>query len=282
MIASSPEKFFFIHIMKTGGTSFAQVMSENFEEINRYPYSAEGLGFFEQMESYIHVPTFVENVNANRENLRMISAHVPFATREYLQETYRTLTLLRDPVERTISYLKHCRRYHIEHQPMTLEEIYADGWFHATFMQNYQTKIFSMTAQEAITDTRLKDHHPTMPPRNQINIKNGLSGDIAELSKVAPGRFCMEFFAPSTGVISVDEQRLSAAKDSLDQIDVVGVTSQFDRFLSQLAQQHGWRIRSFPRQHVGEDESISAELRKQIAADNQYDLALFEYAQSIA
>jgi hypothetical protein len=29
---------------------------------------------------------------------------------------YAVRALLRDPVERTLSYLKHCRRYHTEHQ----------------------------------------------------------------------------------------------------------------------------------------------------------------------
>lgn len=267
--------------MKTGGTSFSHVIADNFEEAHRYPYAKDDAVFFERMESYVHVPKFIQSVNSNSQNLQVISAHVPLATRDFLIEPYRTLTLLREPVERTISYLKHCRRYHIEHQNMSLEDIYADDWFRATFMENYQTKIFSMTAAEALAEDRLKDHYPTMPPRDQINLETEFTGKLAEFKDEAPGRFCMEFFAPSTGVIVVDDARFESAKESLRQLDVVGVTAEFDRFLKRLSEKFDWTIREFPKQHVGEPDNVSQALREKIAADNEFDRELFLYARSL-
>lgn len=276
------EKFFFLHIMKTGGTSFAQVLNDNFPAEHRYPVATEGKHFFEHVERYINVAAFIENVNANRDNLRMIRAHVPLATREFLLESYRTLTLMRDPVERIVSYLKHSRRYHIEHKPMSLEAIYEDEWFNATFMRNYQTKIYSMTAQETIAETRLPHSFPPMPPRCEIDMDKGFSEELHAYSQQAPGRFCMELFAPSTGVITVDEQRLETAKRALDSIDVVGVTHEFDRFLARLADTFNWTIRDFPKQHVGEQDRIDPAFRQKIANDNAFDCELFDYASSLS
>ena len=68
----------------------------------------------------------------------------------------------------------------------------------------------------------------------------------------------------------------------LDEIDVVGVTDKFDRFLAKLGSQFNWSIRAFPKQHVGEHDSIDPAFRRRIEKDNPYDLALFEYAQSLA
>lgn len=274
------EKFFFLHIMKTGGTSFVQVLNDNFDEAHMYPYADEPKHFFEHVEGYVNVAKFVENVNNNHAALRMIRAHVPFATRELLSGNYRTLTLLRDPVGRIVSYLKHCRRYHIEHKPMSLEAIYEDEWFNETFMRNYQTKIFSMTVEETVAENRLPQRFPVMPPRNQVLDMESLPRELVEYSEQAPGRFSMEMFAASTGVINVDDARLQAAKEALDSIDVVGVTDEFDRFLGNLANRFNWSIRPFPKQHVGEKDTLDPAFLRRIEQDNQYDMDLFDYARS--
>lgn len=268
--------------MKTGGTSFAEVLADNFTESERYPDPREKLTFFENVESYIHVPVFLKNVNKNSDSLRMVSAHLPYATRSLLQKKYVVLTVLRDPVERTISYLKHCRRYHIEHKDVALEAIYDDPWFRATFIQNYQTKIFSMTPEETLAEHRFDDGSPIMPSREEMGDGLSLSDELVAFRERAPGRFCMEFFAPSTGVIKIDEQRLQTAKNSLDEIEVVGITQEFDRFLIQLAQRYQWKIKSIPRMHVGESEDIPVDFRNRIARDNEFDLELFEYARLLS
>jgi hypothetical protein len=64
-----------------------------------------------------------------------------------------TLTILRDPVARTVSFLKHCRRNHEQHRGLSLEEIYDDPWQFPTRIHNYQAKLFAMT-----TDDKLESH----------------------------------------------------------------------------------------------------------------------------
>jgi hypothetical protein len=228
------------------------------------------------------VPTLVANVNALDEQLRIVLGHVPYAVRSLLAKDYVAMTLLRDPVDRTLSYLKHCRRYHIEHKALTLEQIYQDVWFHASFISNYQTKIFSMSAQEALAENRFLPGATKLPPRRELGDGQSLSSEVRVLRDGAPGRFSVEMFAASTGVIHVDERRLAIAKENLFSVDVVGVTEHYDRFLQQLADRYGWHIKDIPHRHVGEMDAISPEFRNRIATDNAFDIELYEYAKQLS
>jgi hypothetical protein len=58
------------------------------------------------------------------------------------------MTVLREPIERTISYLKHCRRYQEQHHGMALEAIYEDPWYFPTMMKDHQAKVFSITPED--------------------------------------------------------------------------------------------------------------------------------------
>ena len=58
--------------------------------------------------------------------------------------------MLRDPVDRTISYLKHCKRFHPQHRDLALEEIYEDGFVFPTLIRDHQVKIFAMTATDRL------------------------------------------------------------------------------------------------------------------------------------
>jgi hypothetical protein len=284
MTLSQKDKFLFIHVMKTGGTSFSEILSANFTAEQRYPdaYINAETEFFERIEAYLHVPRFVADVNALKDQLRIVLGHVPYAVRSLLESDYITLTLLRDPIERTISYLKHCRRYHTEHMDQPLEKIYEDPWFHSSFIGDYQTKIFSMSAQEAMAEERFLPLATALPRRQDLGAAQNFSEDIKMLQKIAPGRFSLEWVAASTGVIDVNEDRLAIAKQNLSAIEVVGVTAQFGRFLQKLAERYGWEVKSEPHRHVGEYEAIPTEFRNRIADDNTYDMQLYEYARSLS
>jgi hypothetical protein len=281
---STQDKFFFIHVMKTGGTSFAEHIRTNFTEEQIYPDACitEQMGDFDRNEAYLHVPKLVADVNALDGQIRIVLGHVPYAVRSLLQQKYLAMTLLRDPVDRTLSYLKHCRRYHIEHLGLPLETIYSDAWFHASFISNYQTKIFSMSAQEALAEDRLEAGAARLPPRRKLGDGQSVSADVQLLMTRSPGRFSLECFAASTGVIQVDEKRLAIAKKNLSEVEVVGVTEHYDRFLQELANRYGWNIRPIPHRHVGERDTISTEFRNRIALDNVFDMELYEHARTIS
>tara|TARA_B110000503_G_scaffold43274_1_gene70776 strand:- start:15321 stop:16178 length:858 start_codon:yes stop_codon:yes gene_type:complete len=278
------KKFLFIHVMKTGGTSFADIIGNNFPVNERYPDACivPDADIFRRIEAYLFVPGIVTDVNALGGQLRMVSGHIPYAVRTLLNDSYVAMTLLRDPVERTLSYLKHCRRYHIEHQPLELEAIYEDPWFHASFVQNYQTKLFSMSPAEALAEDRFLAGAPQLPTRREMGDGTNLSAEIDAFRLRAPGRVSLECFAASTGVIHIDDQRLSIAKENLSAVEVMGVTEHYDRFLGKLIEQHGWQIAAVPHRHAGEGDVISAEFRHRIAVDNAFDIELYAHAKSLA
>jgi hypothetical protein len=284
MTPPDANNFFFIHLMKTGGSSFTEHLQGNFNHDQTYPDACmiSSNDFFRRTEAYLHAPKFVADVNGMSGKLRMVLGHVPYAVRSLLDDDYVAITLLRDPVERSISYLKHCRRYHPEHSGKSFEEIYEDPWFYATFINNYQTKIFSMSASEALSEERFADDLPNIPPRRELGDGQSLSPELNSFRDRSPGRFLLECFATSTGLIGVDEQRLAVAKENLSEVDVVGVTEHYDRFLMQLADEYGWVIKSIPHHHVGEIGTISPEFRNRIAKDNAFDVELYNYARSLS
>lgn len=269
--------------MKTGGTSFADVIEANFSSDARYPGDLlhEEKNPFRRMEAYLYVPGILEVINSNPDRYRIICGHVPYAIRSLLSERYVTLTVLRDPIARTISYLKHCRRYHREHMDLSLEEIYEDKWFHASFITNYQTKLFSMTPEETLAEARYGNYSPSLPPRSELGNGEFLTPELKALGERGGGRFSMECFAASTGVIDIDGKRFERARENLRATDVVGVTEEYGRFLQKLVNDYNWQVDTIPHRHAGEAEDISTGLRRQIAKDNAVDIELHKYARSL-
>lgn len=280
----SDNKYLFVHVMKTGGTSFADVIKANFSTSERYPGDTlDGeTNPFRQMEAYLYVPGILDAVRSNPEKYRIICGHVPYAFRTLLSGDYVTLTVLRDPVTRTISYLKHCRRYHKEHMGLPLEQIYEDDWFHASFIANYQTKLFSMSAEETLAETRYGDYSPVLPPRAELGNGENLTPELIALGDRGGGRYCMEAFAASTGIIEIDDRRFELAKENLRATDVVGITEDYSQFLQKLVRGYGWKMDVVPHRHVSEHEDISTDLLRRIERDNEADAELHRFARSLA
>jgi AraC-like DNA-binding protein len=135
-------RFFFIHIMKTGGGTFVQHIRANFERDEVYPCA--------ELDPERHNPRFnIRYLTAlppeRLARIRLYMGHFPFLAAQLLGVELVTITILRDPVERTISFLKHCKRYNEHHHALSLEHIYEDTFQFWTLIRNHQTKLFAMT-----------------------------------------------------------------------------------------------------------------------------------------
>jgi hypothetical protein len=142
---SEVRPFFFVHIMKTGGASFRDHVYANFHPGEVYPVpDADDMDRAWLVEYLLGLPPERHAVT------RAYLGHFPFVASELLRRDPVTLTLVRDPIARTISYLKHCKRYHEQHRGLSLDEIYRDEFHFPCFIHNHQTKIFSMTTDDKL------------------------------------------------------------------------------------------------------------------------------------
>ncbi|MGQ0830569.1 MAG: hypothetical protein ACT4OV_02720 [Microthrixaceae bacterium] len=136
-------RHFFVHLQKTGGTALFQRLRHGFGPAAVYPLPDDPSG-----------PTAVTDVDhlakvyeANRPNLRVITGHFPLCTVDLLGEELTTFTLLRDPVERTLSLLRRRRMIDDRFEGQELEEIYDSGLLDDV-IRNHMVKMLSMTRAE--------------------------------------------------------------------------------------------------------------------------------------
>jgi hypothetical protein len=145
MSEPGPSRFFFVHIMKTGGATLRQHVYANFRDGEVYPVPK-----LDNMDRAWLVDCLLSLPAERRAVTRAYTGHFPFVVSQLLGIDVVTLTIVRDPVERTISYLKHCKRYHKQHRKLSLEEIYQDDFHFQCFIHNHQAKIFSMTTDDPL------------------------------------------------------------------------------------------------------------------------------------
>ncbi|MBU0492288.1 MAG: hypothetical protein KKA73_05640 [Chloroflexi bacterium] len=81
------------------------------------------------------------------------------------------------------------------------------------------------------------------------------------------------------------EELLARAQANLRACAVVGLTERFDETMLLLKKAYGWRMPFYERQNVSQKrplrEAIPAPVRRQIEADNQFDVALYALAQEL-
>jgi hypothetical protein len=148
----TPPRFFFVHMQKTAGMALRQRLINHFGEAAVYPTrGADGRNPFVLVLSIEHLR---ERLAARGEEIQVITGHFPLCTTELLGGRFTTLTLLREPVERTLSYLRHHRENEEADRDKSLEEIYADPFRFNGLAHNHMTKMLSLTPAE-MTDGML-------------------------------------------------------------------------------------------------------------------------------
>lgn len=136
--------FFFMHVMKTGGTSFSQHVAASFAPHEVFPPKSGP----RRAEQYWKVEEVARLTAEERAPVRVFSGHYPFVVADMVGADV-TMTILREPVDRVISHLRHCRRHFDRHRGKPLEEIYDDPWHHPHLFRDYQVKQLAFTAADA-------------------------------------------------------------------------------------------------------------------------------------
>jgi hypothetical protein len=140
--------YFFIHVMKTAGSSFQHHVTDNFPPEVRYP--DPGMEWERFLAFYGYIQHLLRLTSEQHERIGIYGGHFPYVASELIGRDVVTMTILRDPVSRTISYLKHARRHEERLHDKTLEAIYEDMTTFPGYIWNHQAKVFAMTADDPL------------------------------------------------------------------------------------------------------------------------------------
>ncbi len=264
--ASARQRFFFVHVMKTGGTSFVFRLLANFDPAEVYPHEVLDRRSPTDVEPYASLADLERLSPERRAAIRVYTGHFPFMARELMGPDVVTLTLLRDPVDRTISVLKHFKRLYARYRDLSLDAVYDDPLVFRHFVENFQTRMFALT--------------PADEPRSFASAVGfrALRDALEEPAGVAvvPG---------PRDTIVVDAARLAVARENLARVDVIGVNEEFGAFVDALRRRYGWWSAGGDfdaRANVSaEPWHASDALRARIARDNPYDVELYAYAREL-
>lgn len=240
-MTDEPHRYFFVHIMKTAGGSLRQRLIHHFGEPAVYPTrGVDGTN----LESYVLIDRVRERLRARGNEIRVITGHFPLRAVELIDGELTTLTLLRDPVERTLSYLREQREDHMarfverrasasRHAGRPLVEIYDD--LHGLGQtQNNMTRMLSLTPQEMLASLRTP--------------------------------------------VEVSHDHLERAKEALAGIDAVGLQERFEDFCDELSARFGWRLGEPVTVNASAAVEVPESLRSRITEDNALDVELYEFA----
>jgi len=137
-------RWFFVHMHKTAGTALYQRLQEEFPPDAIYPAVADQ----QAHQATLHVDLLRRRFDEHGGRLRLITGHFPLCTTELLGVPFVTMTLLRDPIERTLSALRDMRERDSVWRGRPLEEIYADPVRFQCLIHNHMVKMLSITPEE--------------------------------------------------------------------------------------------------------------------------------------
>lgn len=144
MRTAEPERFFFLRFQKTGGTALVLRLRALFGPDAVYPRTAD----HGHAEAVLWIDHLAASFQEHRDELRVIAGHFPLCATEVLDAPFRTFTVLRDPVDRSLSLLRmRAQRGPEQFRGMALEEIYEDPRTQDT-VRNHMVKMLSMRADE--------------------------------------------------------------------------------------------------------------------------------------
>lgn len=138
-------RYFFVHLLKTGGTALLMRLRQQFGADAVYPTEHDG----PVDKRTIDVENLLGVWSRRGADIQVITGHFPFATMELLDADFATFTLLRDPVERTLSFLRQQRQEDPRWRDRPLEEIYEDPFVHHGLVRDHMTKMFALDADDA-------------------------------------------------------------------------------------------------------------------------------------
>jgi len=138
-----PERWFFMHIPKTAGmTLYYRLIRHHGAAL--YPLPPDR----GRPQAVMDVDHVERRFAAYRNQIRIITGHFPLCLGERLGIPLTTFTVLRDPVERTLSFLRQRQQQTTRYRGQPLEDVYADPYLLHGFIHNYMVKVLTLTVDD--------------------------------------------------------------------------------------------------------------------------------------
>ena len=254
---------FFTHVMKTAGTSITNMLRTVYGTDRSYP----GLDLTpgERIEAKVNPAHLLSIAERTPEPVIFYSVHMPARVAEVVAPDHHRVTVLREPIARTLSHLRQISA--AQGTPDTPEAIYADeGW--RTSLSNLQTRVFADDRRPAETSGSASraDEEPFDVESPEFRRAYGL------------------FLTTSVNdPHELDRSDLDTALARLERQHVVGVTERVDDTRVALEELLGIALAEVPRLNVASRQAEpDATLLRRIEQDNQLDLELYERARELS
>jgi hypothetical protein len=140
---AEPERYLFVHLQKTGGTALTQRLRASFGDDAVYPTPQDR----DDVGSVLDVGYLLDRFRTDGDAIRVITGHFPYCTAELLRVPLETFTILREPVERTLSLLRKRQATDERYRGQELDEIYEDAALQ-DIIRNHMVKMLSLAAAE--------------------------------------------------------------------------------------------------------------------------------------
>ena len=145
-----PQRFFFVHLLKTAGTAMLMRLQEEFGPTAVYPDATDG--DLATVAPQMVTRQLLARWAVRGDDIRLIIGHLPLCTTDLLDVPFTTLTALRDPVARTLSFLQYHRVLVPADRELPLEAIYEDPQRFTWLIHNHMTKMLSLSLDEMTDD----------------------------------------------------------------------------------------------------------------------------------
>ncbi|MFZ4518516.1 MAG: hypothetical protein ACOYOP_09005 [Microthrixaceae bacterium] len=215
----------FVHVMKTAGRALADVIARPLEA--RSPGSTMvGL----TLDDFVRLP------DDTWAHIRFLSGHLSFEALELLPASTTAVTVLRDPVERTLSHYSHLRaapEVRAEWGDLTLAEFLTH--------ERWRDLVADYQARHLGHRIGLVDAHRTFAPEERF----GALGPPFPPTHSHPLQSLFD-----CGPAATRDELRPVALANLASVDVVGTTEQLDRIAHDVADRLGLGRRTVQHLHA--------------------------------
>lgn len=143
-------RWFFVHMQKTAGTTLYRRLHGHFGRAAVYPVRDDQRAFTASLD----VDLLRRRLDEWGDRIRVVTGHFPLCVTELLGVPFTTMTVLREPVERTLSALRDLRERQPKFRGWPLERIYDDPIVFRCMIENHMVKMLAMRSDE-MTDGAL-------------------------------------------------------------------------------------------------------------------------------